>query len=210
VILDAQLFVSFLIAAAVVNLTPGPAMLYVMSFGVSQGRIAGLSAAAGIAAGSVTHVILAVVGVSVLISSSPVILTALKLVGIAYLVHLGVAALRDKSHLSATPEKPFRANGKIAGRAMLVNLLNPKVIVFYIAFLPQFIDPDGSPVYLQMLFLGVVFVIIGFSTDATVGLVSGSLSRGLARKPKAAGWLNMFCGVVMFVLAAVLAADFVV
>ena len=200
-------FVSFLLAATIVCVTPGPDMLYVMSFGVSQGRRGGVSAAAGVAAGMFAHAVLCAFGVSVVVSQYPALLSAFKLVGIGYLLYLGVSIVRDRSDMAVSTSRENQAYGRIAYRAMLVNLTNPKVIVFYVAFLPQFTSSSGWPVPVQLLVFGAIFVAIGFAADASVGLASGALAerftqdKGLARK------VNIACGIVMFLLAGVLALD---
>ncbi|MFD7705154.1 LysE family translocator [Streptomyces caelestis] len=200
-------FVSFLAAAAIVCFTPGPDMLYVMSFGVSQGRRGGVSAAVGVAAGMFAHAVLCAFGVSLLVSRYPALLSGFKVIGLCYLIYLGVSIIRDKSDMAVGTERARQHYGRIAYRAMLVNLANPKVIVFYVAFLPQFTSTSGWPVPAQLLTLGMIFVAIGFAADAGVGLVSGALAERFTRDKGLARKVNIGCGVVMFFLAGVLALD---
>ncbi|MCL3997190.1 LysE family translocator [Streptomyces lavenduligriseus] len=206
--LQSASFFSFLAAAAIVCFTPGPDMLYVMSFGVSQGRRGGVSAAAGVAAGMLAHAVLCAFGVSLVVSRYPVLLSAFKVVGLCYLIYLGVSIIRDKSDMAVSTARARQNYGRIAYRAMLVNLANPKVIVFYVAFLPQFTSSSsGWPVPVQLLVLGFIFVAIGFAADASVGLASGALAERFTRNKGLARKVNIGCGVVMFVLAGVLALD---
>ncbi|CAL9309716.1 MULTISPECIES: LysE family translocator [unclassified Streptomyces] len=200
-------FLSFLAAAAIVCFTPGPDMLYVMSFGVSQGRRGGVSAAAGVAAGMLAHAVLCAFGVSLIVSRYPVLLSAFKVIGLGYLIYLGVSIIRDKSDMAVNAERAPQGYGRIAYRAMLVNLANPKVIVFYVAFLPQFTSNSGWPVPAQLLALGCIFVAIGFIADAAVGLASGALAERFVTNRRLTRQVNIGCGVVMFALAGVLALD---
>ncbi|WP_432089371.1 MULTISPECIES: LysE family translocator [unclassified Streptomyces] len=205
--IQSTLFASFLLAATIVCITPGPDMLYVMSFGVSQGRTGGVAAAAGVAGGMLVHAVLSSLGVALLISQYPWLMMIFKGVGICYLVYLGVSILRDKSDLSVDADRSKSSYARIAYKAMIVNLTNPKVIVFYVAFLPQFTGGSGWPVPLQMLTLGAVFVTIGFAADAAVGLASGALAERFAQSRTFTRRVNVSCGIVMFVLAAVLLLD---
>ncbi|CAM5228112.1 LysE family translocator [Streptomyces xanthochromogenes] len=206
--IQSTLFASFLLAATVVCVTPGPDMLYVMSFGVSQGRTGGLAAAAGVAGGMLVHAVLSSLGVALLISQYPWLMMVFKGVGICYLTYLGVSILRDRSDLSVNADRSKSSYARIAYKAMIVNLTNPKVIVFYVAFLPQFTaGSSGWPVPVQMLTLGAVFVTIGFAADAAVGLASGALSERFAQSKTFTRRVNVCCGIVMFVLAAVLLLD---
>ncbi|WP_326584619.1 LysE family translocator [Streptomyces sp. NBC_00481] len=205
--IQAPLFATFLLAVTIVCVTPGPDMLYVMSYGVSQGRSGGVSAAAGAAAGMLIHAILSALGVALIISRYPALLAAFKVIGACYLLYLGVSIIRDRSKMSVTPERTPQTYARIACRAMVVNLTNPKVIVFYVAFLPQFTTESGWPAPAQLFLLGAVFVVIGFVVDAAVGLASGTLSRRFIADKELARKVNIGCGTVMFLLAAVLSFD---
>lgn len=118
--------------------------------------------------------------------------------------YMGVELIRDRSSLSISGEKPSWSTRRIVAKAMTVNVTNPKVFVFYIAFLSQFTSAHGGPIYLQMLTLGCVFVAMGFATDATVGLLSGKLGDRLAANPQGLRRLNVGWGFVMFALALVI------
>ncbi len=200
-------FISFLLAATIVCVTPGPDMLYVMSYGVSQGRRGGVSAAAGVAAGMFAHAVLCAFGVSLIVSRYPALLSAFKIVGICYLIYLGISIVRDRSDMAVSTGRAHQAHRRIAYRAMLVNLANPKVIVFYVAFLPQFTSSSGWPVPAQLISLGGIFVAIGFAADAAVGVASGALAERFAKDQNLTRKVNISCGIVMFLLAGVLALD---
>ncbi|MGG8408423.1 LysE family translocator [Streptomyces sp. 12297] len=146
-------------------------------------------------------------GSCLLMSEYPWLLMIFKGIGIAYLIYLGVSIIRDKSDLSVNADKSRRSHAKIAYKAMIVNLTNPKVIVFYVAFLPQFTSPSGWPVPAQLFVLGSIFVSIGFAADALVGVASGALSKRFANSKTFTRRVNVSCGIVMFVLAAILLLD---
>jgi threonine/homoserine/homoserine lactone efflux protein len=202
--LDTSLLAAFFVAALAVCVTPGPDMLYILSFGVAKGRAGGVAAAGGVALGMLFHTVLATFGVSALVAHVPVALRVLKYLGMAYLCYMGLDLVRDRSSLSISEEKPSWSVRRIVAKAALVNMSNPKVLVFYIAFLPQFTSAHVGPVYQQMLLLGVTFVVMGFLTDATVGVLSGNLGERLAASPTGVRRLNVACGAVMFVLAAII------
>ncbi|MFD9543885.1 LysE family translocator [Streptomyces sp. NPDC060022] len=204
---QSALFISFVLAAATMCVTPGPDMLYVMSYGVSQGRAGGVAAAAGVAAGMLVHAVLSAFGVALLISQYPWLMMIFKGIGICYLVYLGLSIIRDKSDMAVDAKRAQRSYARIAYKAMMVNLMNPKVVVFYVAFLPQFTSPSGWPVPAQLFTLGVVFVTLGFAADATVGLASGALGKKFAENGTLTRKVNVSCGIVMFLLAAVLLLD---
>ncbi|MFC0861839.1 LysE family translocator [Sphaerimonospora cavernae] len=201
---DPTLFGSFLVAASVICVTPGPDMMYVVSFGVAKGKIGGLAAATGIAMGMLFHTLLAVLGVAAVIARYPMVLEVFRYVGAAYLVYLGISLWRDDSKLVIEDGRVGWSAVRISMQAALVNIANPKIVVFYIAFLPQFTSSSAGSVPLQMLTLGLVFVIMGFATDATVGLFGGSVGSRLTRNTLALRRINRSCAVVLVLLAAVL------
>jgi threonine/homoserine/homoserine lactone efflux protein len=156
------------------------------------------------------HTAAAVVGLSALIASSATAFEAIRLAGAAYLVWLAVAALRgggealgELSPAAGAEATPTRA---IAGRAAITNLLNPKVIVFFLAFLPQFLDPSRGAVWLQLLVLGVTFTAVGLTIDAAIGLLAGRLGERLARSRRVGRALDRMAAAVYLGLAARLAA----
>ncbi|MBB5874460.1 threonine/homoserine/homoserine lactone efflux protein [Allocatelliglobosispora scoriae] len=200
-----QLFAAFLVAALVICVTPGPDMVYVISFGVAKGRSGGVAAAFGIALGMLFHTLLAAFGVAAVVSRYPVVLIVLKVIGVAYLCRLGYTLIRDRSAPLVSAAGPPRSLLRIVFSAALVNITNPKIFLFYLAFLPQFTSADAGPVWSQLLVLGGVFVLMGFVTDGVVGLVSGALNARLAAGTALVRRVNVSCGLIMFVLAGVIA-----
>jgi threonine/homoserine/homoserine lactone efflux protein len=175
---DLLLFVS---AAVILLLIPGPAVLYVLTRSVEQGRKAGLASCSGIATGSLVHVLAATLGLSALLLSSAVAYSVVKYAGAAYLIYLGVKKLRERpaTDMGArhVPPLPLR---RVYAQGVLVEALNPKVAIFFFAFLPQFVNPARGHVSLQFLALGMIFTALGLISDSAWALTAGS----------AAGWLR--------------------
>jgi threonine/homoserine/homoserine lactone efflux protein len=174
----------FVTGAIILLVIPGPAVLYVVSRSIGHGRPAGLVSAMGITVGTLFHVAAATLGLSALLASSALAFQFVKYIGAAYLIYLGLRALRsggtDVQHAIAD-QRRLRS---IFAQGVLVNLLNPKTALFFLAFLPQFIDPAGGHATLQILQLGVLFALMGWLSDSAwallAGIVAGRL-RGSAR-----------------------------
>jgi threonine/homoserine/homoserine lactone efflux protein len=183
---DSQTMTVFLIATFALLVVPGPAVLYIVARGIDQGRGAALASAVGISAGSVVHVILATLGLSALVASSEVAFNTLKWIGALYLVYMGIRTLMSSppSTLEPPPAAPFSS---LFGRGMVVQILNPKIALFFLAFLPQFVDPARGSVALQTLALGLILVAMGLCTDSTYGLLAG-MAGNLLRSH--AGFIN--------------------
>jgi threonine/homoserine/homoserine lactone efflux protein len=177
----------FSVAALALFLVPGPSVLYVVARSVEHGRRAGFVSVLGIHAGSVVHVAAAAAGLSALIVSSALAFSAVKYAGAAYLIWLGVWRWRAGGTLFRPADgQPEAAVGKIFRQGFVVNLLNPKTALFFLAFLPQFVDVDRGPVPAQILVLGLVFVALGIMSDSTYALVASTLGRWLRRSRRAA------------------------
>ena len=166
----------FVAAALLLLVTPGPAVLYIVARSVDQGRAAGLVSAAGVHAGTLVHITAAAAGLSVLLAASATLFSFVKYLGAAYLVFLGIRRLVDKTPLGG----PGRTRAIPWRRAFLdgaiVNVLNPKTALFFLAFLPQFVDPTHA-VGPQVLALGLVFVMLGLVTDGLYAVAAGSARR---------------------------------
>ncbi len=168
----------FLVASLVLLVVPGPAVLYIVARSIDHGKTAGIVSALGIAVGSVGLVFATAFGLSALIAASPVAYDMIRYVGGAYLVFLGVRTWRARDGTDAdahTAKKPYR---RVFADGIVVNFLNPKTAIFFLAFLPQFVDPAGS-VRLQLVALGLVFVAMGTVTDSLYALASGALAKRL-------------------------------
>ena len=171
------LLAPFLAAAVALNLTPGADMTYVLARSLGQGREAGLVSALGIAAGSAIHTVAAAVGLSALLLASEAGFTAVKLGGAAYLLWLAYKAIRDGGAAARMRERPPAPLGRVFLEATITNLLNPKVALFILAFLPQFVAPEQGRVALQILLLGTIFNLSSTIVNSAVAL-SMSAARG--------------------------------
>jgi threonine/homoserine/homoserine lactone efflux protein len=180
---DAHALLLFSVAALALLLIPGPAVLYVVVQSAEHGRLAGLVSVAGLHLGTLVHTAAAAVGLSALVVSSAVAFSVVKYAGAAYLVYLGVRRFvaRDPA-----PDVPTRAEplGRLFRQGVVVNVLNPKTAVFFLAFLPQFVDPDGT-VWTQVVAFGIAFVLLGPVTDSAYALVAGTLGAWMRRRRRA-------------------------
>jgi threonine/homoserine/homoserine lactone efflux protein len=161
---------------------PGPAVLYVVVQGAEQGRRAGLASVGGIHVGTLVHVFAATVGLSALIVASATAFTAVKLAGAAYLIYVGVRKLlgRDEPRLEPTGQRS--SYGRAFARGAVVNVLNPKTALFFLALLPQFVDTDRGGVWSQALVLGLTFVALGLVTDSAYAVAAGTVGSFLRRR----------------------------
>ena len=204
---DPHALTSFTLAAFLLVVVPGPSVLFVVSRGVALGRRAAVVTAVGNAAGVYMQVVAVALGIGAVIERSVVLLGAIRLLGAAYLVYLGVQAIRHRRALATVLDV-----GAVTGRrrslwreGFLVGISNPKGIVFFTAILPQFVDPAGAPVALQMLGLGAIAVTIAVVSDSVWGLVAGSAREWLARSPRRLEALGGTGGLVMIGLGLRLA-----
>jgi threonine/homoserine/homoserine lactone efflux protein len=174
---DAATLTAFALTALVILLIPGPAVLYIVSQSVEHGRRAGLAATLGVHTGTLVHIAAAALGLSAILVSSSLAFGAVRLVGAAYLIYLGVRTLLDRSsreHLDVAPRE--RRLGLIYRQGALVNVTNPKTALFFLAFLPQFVDPHGAAIPAQIVVLGFVFALLGLVTDGAYGLLAGTVA----------------------------------
>ena len=207
--LDPAQLATFLVAVAVVCVVPGPDMLFIVANGLRHGPRGGIAAAAGMTGGMAVHTLAAVVGLSALLRSSATAFELVRWAGAAYLLWLAVEALRGQASALGDPGgAPAQASTlRIVRQAAVTNVLNPKVAVFFVAFLPQFVDPGGGRVALQLLVLGLAFTVVGFVIDAVIGVLAGRLARRLTRSPRAGRLLDRVAATVYGALAVRLVAE---
>jgi threonine/homoserine/homoserine lactone efflux protein len=188
----------FALTGLLLNLTPGNDMLYVMARSSGQGTRAGIISALGIGAGCIVHIFAAVIGLSALIAQSAVAFTIVKYIGAAYLVYLGIKSMLSKRRevQVGIPLKKLSYK-KIFWQGVLTNVLNPKVALFFLAFLPQFIHADQSKAPLQILFLGTWFNVVGTFVNILVALLFGKLGSFLSRSPGFVQWQERITGVLL-------------
>lgn len=177
--LDLSTLTLFFIAAFVLLITPGPAVLYIVARSIDQGRMAGIVSAAGVAVGTLFHVAAAALGISALLVSSALAFNVVKYLGAAYLIYLGVRKLLVPEEIEQLELPENRGLWRIFYQGSIVNLLNPKTALFFFAFLPQFADPARGSVTLQLLLLGIIFVAMGLCSDGLYALLAGTVGHWL-------------------------------
>jgi len=187
----------FVATALALLVLPGPAVLYVVTCSIDQGRRAGLASVAGITTGTVVHVTLATVGLSSLVLASKVAFDTVRYVGAAYLIFLGVRRLLSRRVADDFESRPARTRRVLYTQGMIVNLLNPKTIVFIFAFIPQFVDVNAGHVWLQVLLLGLTFAGLGFVSDSLYAAVAGTVADRLRGTPLIARIQRWFGGSVL-------------
>jgi threonine/homoserine/homoserine lactone efflux protein len=192
-----ELFVSFLSAALIVQLVPGPGMLFILANGIAGGPRAGVAAACGAATGMVFHTFAAALGLAALFSQAPAAYDALRIAGGLYLLWLAIGHFRSASSALATEPGERPPARRVFVRAWLNNLANPKVILFYIAFLPQFVAPGPGSATLQLIVLGFVFLLLGLVIDLALGVFSGRVGEWLRRRPSFRKGIDRLAGTVM-------------
>jgi threonine/homoserine/homoserine lactone efflux protein len=194
---DSSTLAIFTVAALALLLIPGPSVLYIVARGIAQGRRAGFVSVLAIEVGNLVHVTAAALGLSALVLSSAVAFSVVKYAGAAYLIYLGLRTLlaRDESAEAAMAPSPQRAR-RIFVQGVIVSALNPKTALFFLAFLPQFVDPARGSVAAQALVLGCLFVGLGFVTDGCYALASGSLGGVLRGNLRLLRLQRRFAGTV--------------
>jgi threonine/homoserine/homoserine lactone efflux protein len=194
-------FLGFLLAAVLLTASPGPDNLMVLGLGMSKGRRQGMVFGLGCALGCLSHTLLAVIGVSALIAASPVAFTALRAGGGLYLVWLGYHALRSQGGQSAAgAAAPRQSLRRLFMKGLLANAINPKVVLFFLSLLPQFVIPANGNVAAQMLALGVTFTLQAAILFGLLGYFAGAVGAWLERRPGADKWLDRLAGGVFIAL----------
>ena len=200
--IDPLTLLAFIPAAVALNLTPGADMMFCLGQGLRGGPRPAVAASAGIVLGGMVHVTLAGLGLGAAIATLPWLFDVIRWAGIAYLLWLAWQALRHPLQTGETPEiKPSSAFRD----GMIVNLTNPKVILFVLAFLPQFIDPSQGSILAQFLVFGAIIAAGGFIVNAAVGIFAGGLGRRMARSPNFARGIGYVCAAIFTGLALRLA-----
>ena len=177
---DVPMLTGFIAAALVILLIPGPAVLYLVTRSLVQGRRAGFVSVLGLSTGALVHVVAATVGLSAILVASSTAFTVVKMLGAAYLIFLGVRTLLATRQRAELPTEPPRSSSRIFTDGIIVSFFNPKIGVFFLAFLPQFVDPGGAPVWQQVLFLGLLYIALALVTDGMYVLLASGLRQWLA------------------------------
>ena len=202
-----EALLAFLAASALITIAPGPDNLMVLSVGISRGRSAGIGFGLGCALGCFVHTLWATLGIGAVVVASEATFTALKMAGAAYLAYLGIAAWSYAGKMSVInldrgSEEPIFAHVR---RGFIANVINPKVALFFISFLPQFVDQAHGAVWPQMLLLGALFAALTVLIFGSLGWFSGSIGGRLQQQPTLALWLDRCAGTIFIGLALNLA-----
>jgi threonine/homoserine/homoserine lactone efflux protein len=201
---SAAVIATFAAASVAMLLIPGPAVLYILNRSVSDGREVGLAAVAGLELGNLVHALAAAAGLSAVLATSATAFNTVKWLGAGYLVYVGVRTLvRPVAPIDA--DKPGVSMRRAFGQGVVVNVLNPKVALFFLSFLPQFIRPEDGNAGMQALVLGLVFVGLGCITDGTYSLVASSL-RGVLLRGRALPFVQRYVAGTVFIGLGLVAA----
>jgi threonine/homoserine/homoserine lactone efflux protein len=196
----------YVVASLALIVTPGQDMIYVIGRALAQGRVAGLCSAVGVIIGILVHTALAAIGVGAILQASESLFTALKLVGAAYLVYLGVRMLLTRAvPIDARRGLVRSSPAWLVLQGVLSNVTNPKIILFFFAFLPQFVDPSSAHPTRDLVFLGILYALLGLPVKCGVALVAARLSDRVLQRPRALVWMNRACGAVLVALGVRLA-----
>ncbi|GAA2215272.1 LysE family translocator [Nonomuraea monospora] len=207
--IDPHLLALFTVTTIIAMITPGPDMLFVLGCGMRGGPKAGLLATAGVATSEAVHVAVAAAGLAALFEAVPVAFTVVRVVGAAYLIYLGVQAIRKRDD---SPMDVAMGGGGMPGRkaylsGLMTNLLNPKMVTFTIAFLPQFINPSLGQVWLQFAILGVILIALEFVVDGAVGVLAGRIGAWLRHRRAARRRIDVATGGIFVGLGVKLALE---
>jgi threonine/homoserine/homoserine lactone efflux protein len=199
--MSSSVYLAYVSTALVIMLIPGPDVLFCIATGMRGGRAAGLAAACGAATGEVVHIALSAVGLAAIFRAAPALYDAVRLLGAAYLIVLGIGTLRRRDERHEGAPKEERPTGRSYRRGLATNLLNPKMALFAIAFLPQFVDRHAGHVALQFLQLGATFVVLDLLIMCGAGLLAARFAAAL-RSRRAQRRLETTAGVIYLGLGA--------
>jgi threonine/homoserine/homoserine lactone efflux protein len=205
-VVDHQLLLTYLIAVFVLEIVPGPDMLFALGSGIRAGPRAGLCAAVGCALGEAVHFTAAALGLTALFRASPVLYRGTAVAGAAYLVWLGTRAWRSGA-AEGTSHRAAATAGRALGRGLVVNLLNPKMAMFTLTFLPQFVRPSRGHLVEQFVVLGAIFLVMEIGIDGAAGLAAGRISNLLRERKRANRWLNRLTGSLYLGLATTVVTE---
>lgn len=198
----------FLVAAIILNITPGSDTIYVLSRSISQGRMTGIYSVLGTSAGCVIHTVLAALGLSVILSQSTLAFMMIKIAGAVYLGYLGVTMILTKNNVVASQTQELMSKTDTFWQGLITDVLNPKVALFFLSFLPQFIDPQNQYGIIPFLILGITFVVTGAMWLLFLVYFSSKITEFLRKKSSVNKLMNKVCGgIFLFLGMKLLAAD---
>ena len=203
--IDPSKYILFVGVSWALIITPGPDMIYVITRGVTQGRKAGILSAVGVICGILVHTTAAALGLTLILQTSALAFLIVKTLGAAYLIYLGIKAWREKSTFHLPTSTSNVSSRRVFWQGVLSNVLNPKVAIFFLAFLPQVVDKGGPHIALQMVMLGLTFAFFGLCFLLVVGYSSGKIGSLLTRRPHYGQFLGRLAGGIMIGLGIRLA-----
>ena len=199
----------FLITSLIVVLIPGTGVVFTISTGLAQGRRASVYAALGCTAGIVPHLLATVLGLAAVMHTSALAFTALKYAGVAYLLYLALMTWRDRTAFTLAPDSSAKSARSLMIKAVLLNVLNPKLTIFFLAFMPQFVEPASAPgsnsPLMQMLLLSAVFMAMTFFVFVAYGLLAHAFRTAVIESPRVQAWLRRSFAAAFAALGANLA-----
>ena len=197
----------FLSAAVAINISPGPDLIYIISKTIAQGRKIGFASSLGVCTGALVHVFAAALGLSAILATSALAFSVVKYAGAGYLIYLGIKSLRSKGTTFDTPQKdePVYTPWQAYKQGALIDVLNPKVAIFFMAFLPQFIRPEIRHTTLQIIGLGTIVILLAIPIEFTVVLTAAQTTKFFRKNKTLSIWLDRVLGTVLISLAARLA-----
>ena len=193
-------FALFFAASWILIITPGPDMIYVITRGISQGRKAGVISAVGVTLGILVHTIFAAFGLAIILRTSALAFLAVKFSGAGYLIYLGVKTFKNKSDFTFDNYRQKVGIRTIFVQGILSNVLNPKIALFFLAFLPQFVNPEHGSASIQMVYLGLTFALFGIVFLVLLGYFSGGIGSWLSNKQNYAEKIRWFTGSILIAL----------
>lgn len=196
---------AFAAATVLLVVIPGPNLLYIVGTGIGSGRRIAVASALGVEVGTLVHITASALGLSALLSATPVAFMVVRYLGVAYLVYLAIVAFRSTPGVNHSAHHAALPFGRAFRRGVVVNVLNPKVSLFFLAFLPQFVEPDAPSKALAFLFLGAIFNINGTLWNLFVAWSAARISGGLRRSAAFTKWFNRCVGAVFIYLGISLA-----
>lgn len=199
--------IAFLLTTLVIVATPGTGAVYSIAEGISRGRRAGIIAAFGCTLGVIPHMIAAITGLAAILNASAVAFETIKWIGIAYLLFLAWQTLRDKSLIQAEEDPALRSSWRVIGTAVLINVLNPKLTIFFFAFLPQFVPSQAPDAAWQMAGLSLVFMALTFVVFALYGIFAATMRTQVLGRPRVVTWLRRSFAATYVLLAGRLALE---
>lgn len=197
---DIVSFQLFLITVLIICITPGIDMMFILNRSISQGRDAGIYSALGVSVGAVVHTVLSGLGLSVILQTSVVLFTIIKIVGAVYLIYLGIQMFISKQSSISIKKTVYQSRRKLFVQGVITNVTNPKVALFFISFIPQFISVDNQYGPIPFLILGSIFAVMGAITSFIIAIFSSSLTTKLRDNIVAEKFINKISGAVFVIL----------